>query len=136
MAAGHCDHRGVGVVERLDHQHLGARLDQPDDGGGDGLRRADRDEHLGVGVVLDAEVAQALRGDRLAQRRDAEAGRVLVDAIGDGVLGRLQHRGRTVLVREALPEIHRADPGGQRRHLGEHGDGVGLEPGDRHDRRA
>ena len=48
-------------------------------------------------------------------------------------LGGLSHRGGTVDVGEALPEVHRAGAGGERRHLGEHGDGVGPEAGDRHD---
>jgi hypothetical protein len=77
-------------------------------------------------------VAHALRGDRFAQWCDAEAGRVLVDAIGDGVLGDLEHRGRPVLVGEALAQIHRADAGGQRRHLGEDRDRIGLEAPHRH----
>ena len=128
MAAGHGDDGGVRVVERLDQQHLGAGLDQPEHRGGDGLGGADGDQHLGVGVVLDAVAAFALRGDRLAQRRDAQAGRVLVDALGDGVLGGLEHRRRAVLVGEPLPEVDRTDPGGQRRHLGEDRHRVGLEP--------
>jgi hypothetical protein len=77
-------------------------------------------------------VALALRGDRFTQRRDAEARRVLVDALGDGVLGELEHRGWAVLVGEALPEVHRADAGGQCRHLGEHRDGIGAQPRHRH----
>ena len=136
LAAGHRDDGGVRVVERLDQQHLGARFDEPEDRRGDGLGGADGDQHLGVGVVLGAEVAFALRGDRLAQRRDAKAGRVLVDALGDGVLGDLEHRGRPVLVGEALAEVHRADAGGQRRHLGEDRDRVGLESPHRHGCRA
>ncbi len=49
---------------------------------------ADGHQHLGVGVVIDAVVALALRGDRVAQLRDTEAGWVLVVAFGDGVLRR------------------------------------------------
>ena len=46
----------------------------------------------------------------------------------------LQHRRRAVLVGEALPEVHRADARGQRRHLGEDRDRVGLQPRHRHGR--
>ena len=136
LAAGHRDDGGVGVVERLDQQHLRAGFDEPEDRRGDGLGGADGDQHLGVRVVLGAEVALALRGDRLAQRRDAEAGRVLVDALGDRVLGDLEHRGRPVLVGEALAEVHRADARGQRRHLGEDRDRIGLQSPHRHGCRA
>ena len=132
LAARHRDDGGVGVVERLDQQHLGAGLDEPEDRRGDGLGGADGHQHLGVGVVVGAEVALALRGDRFPQRRDAQAGRVLVDALGDRVLGDLEHRGRPVLVGEALAQIHRADAGGQRRHLGEDRDRIGLEAPHRH----
>ena len=72
LAAGHRDDGGVGVVERLDQQHLRAGFDEPEDRRGDGLGGADGHQHLGVRVVLGAEVALALRGDRLAQRRDAQ----------------------------------------------------------------
>ena len=126
LGAGHRHHRGVGVVERLDQDHLGAGLDQAEHCRRDGLGGADRHQHFGVRVVVDAEVPLALGGDGLAQRRDTDSRRVLVDALGDGVLGGLEHRRRPVFVGEALPEVHRADPGGQRRHLGEHRGRIGL----------
>ena len=125
-------HGGVRVVERLDQQHLGAGFHQPEDRGGDGFGGADRHQHLGVRVVLGAEVPLALRGDRLAQRRDAQTRRVLVDALGDRVLRDLEHRGRAVLVGKALAQIHGADARGQRRHLGEDRDRIGLQPLHRH----
>ncbi len=134
--ARHRDDGGVGVVERLDQQHLGARLDEAEHRRGDGLGGADGDQHLGVRVVLGAEVPFALRGDGLTQRCDAKPRRVLVDALGDGVLGGLEHRGRAVLVGKALPQVHGTDAGGQRRHLGEDRDRVGLQPRHRHDERA
>ena len=131
VTACHRDDGGVGVVERFDQQHLGARLDQADHGRRDGLGGAHGDQHLGVGVVGDAEVPLALGRDRLAQRLDARPRWVLVDAVGDRVLGGLQHRGGTVLVGKALPQIHRPEAGGQRRHLGEDGHGIRLKAGHR-----
>ena len=133
IAACHRDDGGVGVVERLDQQYLRARLDEAEDRCGDGLGGADGDKHLGVRVVLGAEVPLALRGDRLPQRRDAQPGRVLVDTLGDRILGGLEHRGRTVLVGKALPEVDRTDTRCERGHLGEDRDRVGLQPLHRHD---
>ncbi|COZ20433.1 Uncharacterised protein [Mycobacterium tuberculosis] len=63
MGAGHRHHRRVGVVERLDQQHLRARFDQSEHRCGDGLGGSDRDQHLGLGVVVDAEMAPPLGGD-------------------------------------------------------------------------
>lgn len=123
---------GVRVVERLDDQHLGIGFDQAEQRGGDRLGGADGDQHLGLRVVLDAIPASTLRGDGLAQCRDAQTGRVLVDALGDGVLGDLEHAGRAVLVGKALAQVDRADAGRQGRHLGEDRDRIGLQAGNGH----
>lgn len=48
---------------RLDQQHLRARFDQSEHRCGDGLGGSDRDQHLGLGVVVDAEMAPPLGGD-------------------------------------------------------------------------
>ena len=136
LGAGHRHHRGIGVVERLDQDHLGAGLDQADHRRRDGLGRPDRHQYFRLRVVVDAELPLALRGDRLTQRRDADSRRVLVDALGDRVLRGLEHRRWPVFVGEALPEVHRADPGRQRRHLGEHRRRIGLQSRHRHGRRA
>ncbi len=62
MTARHRDDGCVGVVERLDQQNLEAGLDKADDGRRDRLRGTHGDQHFGVGVVADAEVALALCG--------------------------------------------------------------------------
>ncbi len=136
MRAGHRHHRRVGIVEGFDQDYFRAGLDQPDHRRGDGFGGADRHQHLGVGVVLDAEMPPAVGGDGLAQRRDAYPGRVLVGARGDRVLRGLQQRRGSVLVGKTLPEVHRAEPRGQRRHLGEHRRRVRPQPRHRHGRRA
>jgi len=136
MAAGHRDHRGVRVVERLDQQHLGAGFDEPEHRGRDGLGGTHRHEYLGVRVVLGAVSAPALVGDSLTKRRDAQAWRVLIDSLRDGVLGGCEHRRWTILVGEPLSEVHCPYPGGQRRHLGEDGHRVWLQPAHRHSGRA
>ena len=114
LTAGYRHHRGIGVVERLDQDDLRAGLDQSEHGGGDRLGGPDRDQYLGRRVVVDAVLSLPLSRDRFPQRRDTDARRVLVDALGDGVLGGLEHRRRAVLVGEPLAEVHRADPRGQR----------------------
>ncbi|SLH47802.1 Uncharacterised protein [Mycobacteroides abscessus subsp. abscessus] len=104
------DGGGVGVVVGLDEHHLLAGFDQPEQGGADRLGRADRHQHLGVGVVLGAVTAGAVGRDRPAQHRHAAARRVLVDAVGDGLPCHLEHPGGAVGVREALAEVHRLVP--------------------------
>jgi hypothetical protein len=118
----------------LDQDHFGAGLDQADHRRRDAFGGPDRHQYFGVRVVVDAVMPLALGGDGLAQRRDTDSRGVLVDALGDGVLGGLQHCRRPVLVGEALPEVHRPDPGGQRRHLGEHRGRIGLQSRHRHGR--
>jgi hypothetical protein len=114
FAAGYRHHRGIGVVERLDQDDLGAGLDQSENRGRDRLGGSYRDQYLGRRVVVDAVLPLPLSRDRFPQRRDTDARRVLVEALGDGVLGGLEHRRRAVLVGEPLAEVHRADPRGQR----------------------
>jgi len=126
--AGEGDGRGVGVVVGLEEDHLVARLDQRQQGGGDGLGGADGDQDLGVRVEGGA-VAGALGGDGRAQFGAAEAGWVLVVPVADRALGLGQHAGRAVGVREALTEVDRPGPVRQRRHLGEDRRGERPQPG-------
>ena len=82
----------------------------------------------------EAVEAPLMRGHRLAQRRDADARRVLVDPAGDVGGGVGEQRRRAVGVGEALPEVDRPGAQGQRRHLGEDRGRVGLHPLDEHAR--
>ena len=102
--AGERDRLGVGRPVRRGQQHLVARVEQRGEGLVDGLLAAVGDEHLRRGD-LEAGVAQRLRGDRLAQLREARGGRVAVVArIGAGGLGGRDHGGRGGEVRLARAE--------------------------------
>ncbi len=117
--AGHLEHRDVGVVVGLQHDHLVARLDQPEQGGRHGLGAAGGDHDLAVRVDLDPVVTSLVLGDGPAQHRDPGAGRVLVGAAVERRDGGREHLGRSVLVGEALAEVEGAGADGERGHLGE-----------------
>ena len=86
--------------------------------------------------VSDADLARGLeQGFTATTDAACIADADVVDAVADRVLSRLEHCSRPVLVGKALPEVDRADPRGQRRHLREDRHRVGLEPFDRHVRR-
>ena len=118
-ASGAGDERRVGVVVRLERHDLVAHVDEREDGRRERLGGAGRDEHLGCRVDVDAVEPSLVRGDRLAQHGHADAGRVLVHAVGDRLTGGLEHLGGAVLVGEALAEVDGAGAGGQGAHLGE-----------------
>ena len=118
-APGQVDRGRVGVVERLERDHLVARVDERQERRRDGLGGPGGDQYLAVRVVAQPVVPAAVLGDRLPQRPDAAARRVLVDAAGDGRPGLVEHEVRAVGVREALAEVDRVGRDGQRRHLGE-----------------
>ena len=65
--AGQGDARLVAVVHRLEHDDLVAVVEHAEQGAGERLGGAGGDEHLGVGVVLEAVEALLVAGDRLAQ---------------------------------------------------------------------
>ena len=136
VRAGHRDHRGVGVEERLQNQHLRARLNQSEHRGRDGLAGPDGDQHLSIRVELLAVAPSALSGDGLTQFGDAQPRRILVDPVGDRLAGRLQHGRRPVLIGETLTEVHRTELSGQGRHLGEDVHREGLQTSDRHSQAA
>ena len=117
--AGQRDARLVAVVHRLEDDDLVAVVEHAEQGTGQRLGRAGRDEDLGVRVVLEAVEALLVAGDGVPQHGQARAGRVLVDAAADGLDGGVEHLVRAVGVREALAEVDRAGGHGQRGHLGE-----------------
>jgi hypothetical protein len=57
--------------------------------------------------------------NRVAQRLQARQGRVLILPTAERLHCRFDRRRWTVAVREAMPEVDRTGPGGERRHLGE-----------------
>ena len=79
--AAHVEHRDVGVVVGLQHDHLVARVDQAEERRGDGLRAAGGDHDLAVGVDGEPVVALLVARDRGPQGRDADARGVLVGAV-------------------------------------------------------
>ena len=126
-------HRGhVGVVIRLDDDHLVVVLHQAHHRGGDGLRRADRHQRLGVRIVHQAGARRLVGDDRVTQLGDPRPGRVLVVAVAKRPHRRLDHRLRPVRVREALAQVDRVELRCQARDLGEDRRGVGRESADRH----
>src|SRR5690606_569065 len=111
-AARHGDAGRVGVVVRLQGDHLVAGFHQGEQGGGDGLGGAGGDQDLGVGVRGEAVAALLVGGDGGAQFGDAGARRVLVAAaVPQRAHGGLPDLFGTVGVGEALAEVDR--PGAQ-----------------------
>jgi hypothetical protein len=70
-----------------------------------------------VRIECDPVEALLVLGDRVEQVGHAATRGVLVDAVRDRVAGGLEHVRGAVLVGEALPEVDRAGPGGEPRHL-------------------
>ena len=128
-AARHLDHRDVRVVVGLQHDHLVARVDQPEQRRCDPLGAAGGHHHLAVRVELEAVVALLVPRDRLPQLGSAGPRCVLVGAVLQGPHRRRDHLRRPVLVGEPLPEVDRPRPHRQRRHLGEDRRGDALQPG-------
>ncbi len=87
--AGQRDRRGVGVVQRVQDDHLVTGLAQRQHRGGDGLGGPGGHHDLGRRVVGEPVEPLLVRGDGLAQLRRARTGRVLVDAVTDGLRGGL-----------------------------------------------
>jgi hypothetical protein len=127
--ARHRDRRGVGVVERLEHDDLVAGLEQPEHRGRDRLRRAERHLDAVLRVDLEAVAPALVRGDRRAQLRHPGKRRVLVGgaAAQRGLDGGHDLR-RAVGVREALAEVDRARARCERRHLCEDRRAEGAQP--------
>ncbi len=75
-AAGEGHARGVADVARLGHEHLVARVRDRPDRDIEPLRDPGRDDHLGLGVVAESEVAGKVVRDPLAERGHAPVRRV------------------------------------------------------------
>ena len=70
----------------------------------DRLLRAERRDHLGVGVELDGEAARDPAGDGVAQLGQPDGGRI-AHPLADAVPERLDDRGVRRLARIAHPEV-------------------------------
>ena len=99
------DHGQVAVVERLEHDHLVARLDEAEQRGGEGLGGAGGHHRLPRPVDVEAVEAAAVGGDGLAQLGDSHHRGVLVPAVHGLAGGALQHVEGEALVGEALAEV-------------------------------
>ncbi|CAM5628383.1 hypothetical protein SCALM49S_10352 [Streptomyces californicus] len=118
--ARHGDAGGVRVVVRLECDDLVPGFQQGQQGGGDRLGGPGGHQDLGLGGPAQPVEALLVGGDGCAQLRDAGARRVLVaPAVAQRSYGRLADLLGAVGVGEALAEVDRAGPQGQRGHLGE-----------------
>ena len=126
--AGHRDVGDVGVVVRLERDHLVARLEQGEQRGGDGLGRARGDQHLGVRVV--AEAVEPLLVARHGRRSSGMpvGGRVLVALparTASAAASAIDRR--AVDVGEPLAEVDRVGGDGAGRHHAEDGVAEAVE---------
>ena len=118
--AGPAHDRQIGVVERLDQDHLVARFDQSEQARRQGLGRPRRNQGLGLPVDVEPVEAFVMCRDRLAQVRHPHHRRVLIGPVIQGVVGRLPHVVGSVAVRKALAEIDAFMFDGQAGHDLEH----------------
>ncbi len=121
---GERDERRVRVVVRLEDDDLvGRAVDQGEERRRERLCRSRGDDHLAVGIDVEAVEPLLVGGDGLQKLGHASSGRVLVRPRPDSLLRRSEHLGGAVFVGKALPEVHGARPGCERGHLGEDGRG-------------
>ena len=124
------DHvRPVILVERLEDDHLVARIDHGQHRRDHRLGRAAGHRHLAVGVADDAVIALRLGRDRGAQLGLAEGDRVLVQVGVDGRDGSVLERPRGFEIGKALREVEAADRVADARHLADHRLGEALGHG-------
>ena len=107
----------VVLVERLEDDHLVARVDDRRHRRHHRFGRAAADRDLLVGDHLDAVAAGERLRDRLAKRARAPRDRVLVDVGVDGGAGGLLDRSRRRKIGKALREVDAAVRFAQPRHL-------------------
>src|SRR6202042_3518257 len=102
----------------LERDGLVTRLQERDQRGGDPLGGARGDQDLPVRVDVHTVEALLVRGDRVPERGNARARRVLVaPPLQDRRCGRGGDLGGAVGVREALAEVDQPGRQGQCRHL-------------------
>jgi hypothetical protein len=129
LAHGHEPGHGAGqdrvglvvLVPRLEQHNLVAGVEQRERDGDQRLGRPARHAELGLRVDLPSRIGPGrLRRDRRPELWGAERHRVLVVVGLDRRAGRLLELGRARVVREALPEVDRAVPGGEPERLPDH----------------
>jgi hypothetical protein len=122
-AAGLADDRQIGIIDRLEHDHFVARLDDGEDRAGQSLGAARGHHHFRHGIELEAVPMAVMGRDRLPQFRDAHHGRILVVAVQGGVGRGLPDVRGSRIVRKALAEIDGVVVACKLRHRLEDGDG-------------
>ncbi len=104
------------LVERLQHDHLVARIDQRQHGGRHRLSRAAGDGDLGLGIDRHAIPVRILLRQRIPQALRPPRHGVLIDVGADRLRGRLlQHLGARE-VGKALRQVDGVVLGGEPRH--------------------
>ena len=123
LGAGENRVRTIVLVERLEDDHLVARIHQRHEHRRHRFGRAARHRHVAVRIDLHVVPAPVLLGDRLAKHRRAPRDRVLVDVAVDRRARRLLHRSGIGKSGKSLREIHGLVHGGDARHLADDGFG-------------
>jgi hypothetical protein len=118
--AGHDQVRHIGVVNRLENDHLIARIGQTENRRKHRFGGARGYQHVGVRVQLLVVEALGMVRDRPAHRRHADARRILIERAIDSFDRRRQHFRRPVEIRRALAEIDRAMLGRQSVNVGKY----------------
>jgi hypothetical protein len=108
--------RQIAVIERLDEDHLVARLQQSQEGVGQGLGRTRG--HHDLRLPVDVEPVEALvgGGDGLTQFGQSQHRRILVRPLHQRIGGHATNVLRPVHIGKALPQIDGAARDGKSRH--------------------
>ncbi len=95
----------VVAVERLEQQHLVARVEQRRGCGVEGARRPGGDQNLAVRVDRDPVRARKLRRDRLPQTRNAIQPRVDVEPVANGAVAPSSYDRRRFRIADPLRQV-------------------------------
>ena len=118
----------VVFVERLEQDHLVARVEHGQQGGDHAFGGAAADRDFALGIEFQAIGAPVLGGDGVAEGLGAPGDGVLIDVGGDGVgRGALQRGGRGE-IGKALGQVDGAVAEGQAGHFADDGFGESGYP--------
>ena len=113
------DRRIIAVVGRIKHNHFVTGPDHRRNRGEQRLGRAGGDGHFAGRIDCAAIAARHLGGNRLAQRRHTDHGRVLVGTLANIVIDPSQQGFGTIKIGKTLGQVDRLMGLRQRRHLRE-----------------
>ena len=117
----------VAVVEGLEHHDLVAWIEQPQQRRRDAFGCATEDDDLSHRVVVQVVASPLVFGDGFDEGDDAHGSRVLVVPRAQGIDSRLEDRGGSIEVGEALGEIDGPVLHGEGGHLAEDRGSKGFE---------